>query len=58
MGEAIQDYTVAGASQASQSPSLMGNKCPVTRKMGSIKDSANVLPIANCAELRRTKVNR
>ena len=39
MGEAVPGSFVVGASQASQSPSQMGNKSQVTRKMGSIKDS-------------------
>ena len=52
MGEGVHGTTVAGASQASQSPS------GVIRKMGSIKDLASVLAIANDVELRRTKVNR
>ena len=58
MAEDVQGSTVVEASQASQSPSQMGNKSRVTRKMGSFKDSTSVLAIANCVELRRTKVNR
>ena len=50
--EAVRGSTVAGPSQASQSPSQMGNKSRVTRKMGSMKDSTSVLAIANYAELR------
>ena len=46
MGEAVQGSTVARASQACKSPSQMGNKPRVTRRMGSVKDSTNVLPIA------------
>ena len=57
MGEAVQGSNVAGASQASQSPSQMGNKSRVTRKMGSIKDSTRVPAIANYVELRRTKAS-
>ena len=58
MGEAVQGNIVAGASQASQSPSQMENKSRVTRKTGSIKDSTSVLTIANFVELRRTNMNR
>ena len=43
--EAVQGSTVAGASQASQCPSQVGNKGRVARKMGSIKDSSSVLAI-------------
>ena len=57
MEEAVQGSIVAEASQASQSHLQMGNKSRVTRKMGSIKDSTSVLPIANYVQLRRTKVN-
>ena len=57
MGEAVQGGTFAGASQTSQSPSLMGNNSGVKRKMGSIKDSTIVLDIAAYIELRRGKVN-
>ena len=55
---AVQGTTVAGASPASQSPSQMGNKSRLARKMGSIKDSTSELAFANYAELRQTKVNR
>ena len=58
MGEAVQGSTFAGASQASQSPSQMGNKSRVTRKMGSIKDATSAVAIANYVELRWSKVNR
>ena len=44
--------------QANQTLSRMGNKSRVTRKMGSIKESRSVQAIANCVELRWTKVNR
>ena len=47
MGEAVQGSSVARTSQASQSPSQMGNKSRVTGKMGSIKESKSVLAIAN-----------
>ena len=52
MGEAVQDTTVAGASQASQSPSQMGYITPVTREMGTTKDSTGVQAIANYMDLR------
>ena len=55
---AVQGSSVAGAIQASQSPSQMGNKSRVTRKMGSIKDSTSVLAMANYVDSRRIKVNR
>ena len=55
--EAVQGSIVAGARQASPSPSQMGNKSRVARTMGSIKDSTSVLAIANYVDLRRTKVN-
>ena len=57
--EAVQGSSVAGASQASQSPSQVGNKSRVARKMDSItiKDSTSALAIANYMEFRRTKVN-
>ena len=58
MGEAAKGNTIDGAGQANQSPSQMGNKSRVTRKMDSIKDSTSVMAIANYVELRRTKVNR
>ena len=54
--EAVQGSIVAGASQASQSPSQVGNKGRGARKMGSIKDSTSVLAIQNYAEVRRTTV--
>ena len=53
--EAVEGF--AGASQASQSPSQMGNKSGVARKMGSVKDSTSVLAIAIYLELRRTNMN-
>ena len=53
-GEAVPGSIVAGANQASQSPSQMGKKCGVTWKMGSIKDSKSVLAIAHYVEFRRT----
>ena len=56
--EAIQGNIVAGASQASQSPSQVGNKSRVARKMGSIKDSTSVLAIAIFVEVRRMNVHR
>ena len=56
--EAVQGSTVAGASQASQSPSQFGNKGRVARKMGSIKNSTSVLAIQNYVEVRRAKVPR
>ena len=56
--EAVQGSTVAGASQASQSPSQVGNKGRVARKMGCIKGSSSVLAIQNYVEVRRAKVNR
>ena len=54
--EAVQGNIVAGASQSSQSPSPVGNKSRVARKMGSIKESTNALAIQNYLEVRRTKV--
>ena len=56
--DAVQGSTVAGASQASQSPSQVVNKGRVARKMGSIKDSSTVLAIQNYVEVRRAKVPR
>ena len=56
--EVVQGSTVAGASQASQSPSQVGNKGRVARKMGSIKDSTSVLAIQNFVDVRRAKVPR
>ena len=56
--EAAQGNTVVGVSQANQSPSQVGNKGRVARKMGSIKDSTSVLAIQNYVEVRRTKVPR
>ena len=56
--QAVQGSTVAGASQASQSPSQVGNKGRVARKMGSIKDSTGVLAIQNYVEVRRTELPR
>ena len=56
--EAVQGSTVAGASEASPSPSQVGNKGRVARKMGSIKDSTSVLAIQNYVEVRRAKVPR
>ena len=56
--EDVRGSTVAEASQASQSPSQVRNKCRVARKMGSIKDSTSVLAIQNYVEVRRTTVNR
>ena len=56
--EAVQGSTVARASQASQSPSQVGNKGRVAKNMGSIKDSTSVLAIQNCVEVRRAKVPR
>ena len=56
--EAVQGSTVAGASQASRSPSQVGNKGRVARKMGSIKNSTSVLAIQNYVEVRRAKVPR
>ena len=56
--EAVQGSTVAAASQASGSPSQLGNKGRVARKMGSIKDSTSVLAIQNYSEVRRAKVPR
>ena len=56
--DAVQGNTVAGASQASQSPSQVVNKGRVARKMGSIKDSSTVLAIQNYVEVRRAKVPR
>ena len=56
--EAVQGSTVAWASQACQSPSQVGNKCRVTGKMASMKDSTSVLAIQNYVEVRRTKVPR
>ena len=56
--EAVQGSTVAGASQASQSPSQVGNKGRVARKMGSIKDSTSVSAIQNYVEVRIAKVPR
>ena len=56
--EAVQGSTVAGASHASQSPSQVGNKGLVARKMGSIKDSSSALAIQNYVEVRRAQVPR
>ena len=56
--ELVQGSTVAGASKASQSPSQVGNKGRVARKMGSIKDCSTVLAIQNYVEVRRAKVPR
>ena len=56
--EAVQGGIVAGVSQASQSPSQVGNKVRVARKMGSIKGSTSVLAIQNYVEVRRMKVPR
>ena len=56
--EASQGSTVAGASQASQSPLQVGSKGRVARKMGNIKDSTSVLAIQNYVEVRRAKVPR
>ena len=56
--DAVQGSTVAGASQASQSPSQVVDKGRVARKMGSIKDSSTVLAIQNYVEVRRAKVPR
>ena len=56
MKEVVQGSIVARASQASQSPSQMGNKFRVASKMGSIKDPRSVFAIANY--VRSTKVNR
>ena len=56
--EAVQGSTIARASQASRSPSQVGNKGRVARKMSSIKDSTSVLAIQNYVEVRRTKVPR
>ena len=56
--EAVQGSTVAGASRASQSPSQVGNKGGIARKMGSIQDSTSVLAIQNYVEVRRAKVPR
>ena len=56
--EAVHGSTVAGANRASQSPSKVGNKGGVARKMGSIKDSTRVPAIQNYVELRRTKMPR
>ena len=56
--EALQGSTVAGASQASQSPSQVGNKGRVPRKIGSIKDFTSVLAIQNYVQVRRPKVPR
>ena len=55
--EAVQGRTVARASHANQSPSQVGNKSRIARKMGSNKDSTSVLAIANYVEVRRTKVH-
>ena len=52
MEEAVKGSTVARASRASQPPSQVGSKSRVTRRMGSIKDSASVLAIANYVEVR------
>ena len=54
--EAVQGSTVAGAIRASQSPSQVGNKGGMARKMGSIRDSTSVLAIQNYMEVRRAKV--
>ena len=40
--EALLGSTVAGASQANHSPSQVGYKSRVARKMGSTKDSTSV----------------
>ena len=56
--KAVQGSTVAGASQASQSPSQVGNKSRIVSKMCSIKDSTSILAIQNYVEVRRTKVHR
>ena len=56
--ETVQGSTVARASQASQSPSEVGNKGRVTRKMGCIKDSTTVLAIQNYVEVKRANVPR
>ena len=54
--EAVQGSTVARASQAIQSPSQVGTKGRVARKMGNIKDSTSVLAIQNYVEDRGAKV--
>ena len=56
--EAVHGSTFAWASQASQSPSQVGIKGRVARKMASIKDTGSVRAIQNCMEVRRAKVPR
>ena len=56
--EAVHSSALAGASEASQSPLQVGNKGPVARKMGSIKDSTSVRAIQNYVEVRRAHVLR